>query len=1526
MSRSRNIDYNAINSSMKNKNNGLMAPLQSISSSNSLSCNSLPSISRSVSSDRTNNTSYTQNTLPSLATSISRSSITNTFNDDDFMQSMPVFRRGRYAVFDSDNTEYKGVEIKRENTAEENLQNARQLAKKNIEQRYMLLNMKQKQLQKTVVLAPPKSSEELELELKKRRELHSGKRSANSQQTHKKLKHKNRKRNSMMADDYVVKQTNSTDYTKDSVASSSLLNEVQKEIKLRGEKRRNAVSESFLLPDDNNNNNNNDSNYEVRQQSPPLLSLNMKPTSIELETDEMLKISNKYEFFGEKSRNDFIDKFKHLKPSIESRYPTNTLSSPIHQKYIKSNKSQIIVNHDHDIHPLIKKKFGNLNISNDDDDLINGNFDLPSTPRSQYLIEITKNNLLPLPIILRKDTNPLGICLGSRGLGDDRVLPLIKIIDQLPAIKTVDLADNRLTDLSLVLLTNKLSNMKYLTYLDLSYNKIDKAAYTIDDFLQQDYCILRTLLLNGADIDDDECNQLARAISNNKSIKTLGLAKNLIGSNELLNVLNPDLVTGGEALGAMLRVNNTLTSLDLSWNSIRLESAVALALSLEVNSTLKTLLLAYNSLGDRPCQILGRTLKVNKSLTELDIESNSITPKAATVLANAISFNETLVSLNINGNVLGRIGAQALVAAIQRSSTDTRKLQVSFINCDCRKEDNIFSAANPHGIWKLNLGEPYGQMVAAECMYLANFRPGVRLDRLIYNGQQVMLERSYGDDKEAQAKKNKFKEFLSHCGTAADNLLKGAMADASKSLQILLDQFGFQMDEENRLMVLNKTLELWNLKVKREKRDDFHEVFLYEVFFALFVIHDADLSGSMELDEFLDTLALLGMKDFDRDVAKRLMAEHDRDESGSVDANEFGMIMMNEFCKTEMPKGELVEISTQMPWQIPPSGHCEIKLSYQSELPTMSNIGEDHGIDNIIQSIVDAKTDEQRDVLFHNTTSSPYFFLSFEQSQMLLEVMTDLNRIPLDIMATILPQIVNEEQTVKFLDNNLNDKGKLALRIKVGQLFNSYIGLYTGHYLIDLKNPQQQNGSRRLGAICISEAKECRENGANTSQKGNYSNFRNEKLGVQVVDITGRWFASNTSTKILHFDYISTRKPRKGIMPISDSKFNKFVYETLELPEIKKVYDRIRDRQIKFESQYLNDNGIFDYDLFEIYQNEKINDKKQGIHRLNTADRNSNVSTSDLSISSANSATTPTNTHHFRLLGNNNNHYQPLASVTQVTTAFSINPKEFPELCVESPLTVPFLQQNYAEYIETSHHYHDIYPEERMRDFSRPNYNPNERPPTPEDMRLAAPKPNRSIMHPIFALAFRRILELQISVPYMHLSINQLIIILEMLPPEICYLRVQVITSVFSRLVDMDNMYKVIDNVLTLDERNELFHRVGIMNVLDPMKPDRLYRLDLRRFDHREWVKILVALAIAEPGENWEQVEYRWGKYDDNVPGWTLPGTWTMPDDGGNNAGPRNHGWLRVSYRSYGNGCMPVMSVRRQLRKRTLAGIKRAVV
>lgn len=70
--------------------------------------------------------------------------------------------------------------------------------------------------------------------------------------------------------------------------------------------------------------------------------------------------------------------------------------------------------------------------------------------------------------------------------------------------------------------------------------------------------------------------------------------------------------------------------------------------------------------------------------------------------------------------------------------------------------------------------------------------------------------------------------------------------------------------------------------------------------------------------------------------------------------------------------------------------------------------------------------------------------------------------------------------------------------------------------------------------------------------------------------------------------------------------------------------------------------------------------------------------------------------------------------------------------------------------------------------------------------------------------------------------------------------------------------------------------------------------------------------------------EYRWSKYDGNVPGWTLPVNWTLADhENGGEGGPRRFGWVSFTYTSTNVGCAPVKSVRMELRKRVLCGVKR---
>lgn len=315
----------------------------------------------------------------------------------------------------------------------------------------------------------------------------------------------------------------------------------------------------------------------------------------------------------------------------------------------------------------------------------------------------------------------------------------------------------------------------------------------------------------------------------------------------------------------------------------------------------------------------------------------------------------------------------------------------------------------------------------------------------------------------------------------------------------------------------------------------------------------------MEVHEFLRTLESLGRTDVDRDRAKVLMAEHDKDDSGTIDANEFAMIMVNEFCRTDLPKGILVEKGMGKPWEIPSNGTVEIDMIYEFDSPTMFDVGHDEGIENVIEAMRFAKTLEQKEIIFEQATSSPYYFMSADQGQMLFDEAQCLSMASIDVIAAILPQLVNEDQVVRFIDNNLNDYGKMTLRVRLGQLYNTYIGMSTGHYFYDLKTKDAKNGGKRLSALSTAESKFCRQLGADTSQKGNRSNFRNEMLGGNTIVIDGSWFARCPSSGLLRFDYVSTSRPRQGTRPLSDQRFHRVLHKLGVYDVPSKVAELIRE-------------------------------------------------------------------------------------------------------------------------------------------------------------------------------------------------------------------------------------------------------------------------------------------------------------------------------------------------------------------------------
>ena len=116
----------------------------------------------------------------------------------------------------------------------------------------------------------------------------------------------------------------------------------------------------------------------------------------------------------------------------------------------------------------------------------------------------------------------------------------------------------------------------------------------------------------------------------------LQLLRSLPQSRRLLPPPPPlQLVTNGwspAALSEALKVNSTLTTINLEQNSIGPEGAAALSEALKVNSTLTTINLYGNSIGHEGAAALSKALKANSTLTTMDLRGNTCGLEASVAL------------------------------------------------------------------------------------------------------------------------------------------------------------------------------------------------------------------------------------------------------------------------------------------------------------------------------------------------------------------------------------------------------------------------------------------------------------------------------------------------------------------------------------------------------------------------------------------------------------------------------------------------------------------------------------------------------------------------------------------------------------------------------------------------------------------------------------------------------------------------------------------------------------------------------
>ena len=146
-------------------------------------------------------------------------------------------------------------------------------------------------------------------------------------------------------------------------------------------------------------------------------------------------------------------------------------------------------------------------------------------------------------------------------------------------------------------------------------------------------------------------------------------------------------------LASALRINNSLTELDLRNNNIGQHGGVAIARALQVNKTLRSLDLRWNEIGNGGAIAFKELLKSggNNSLTTLKLNGNKMTDSVIQELEDLIQRRETNSSSTLarsEGNPIKRSIADELHLANSRSEELEKELTKVMAESRKLKEEN----------------------------------------------------------------------------------------------------------------------------------------------------------------------------------------------------------------------------------------------------------------------------------------------------------------------------------------------------------------------------------------------------------------------------------------------------------------------------------------------------------------------------------------------------------------------------------------------------------------------------------------------------------------------------------------------------------------------------------------------------------------------------------------------------------------------------------------------------------------------